>query len=310
MPYCDCFSVRAVGFHNMPRNISGIIFRGLVCTVFFLPFLAPPRVAAEEIHLESCDGLPVAQVSIAGNKFHFLVDTAATSMLNSKSFTHGDSRKVSVTSWSGTVEARSHEVILTELVIGEHRLADLHLPAVDLSAIGNACGKKIDGILGVDLLSRLGATVDLRNHTAELGPDSKTAEATLAELHHELMGCEDAFNRADEPAFAECLDPQIVTFTVGGDFYGRDAIMAYYRKKYFQSTPPAHLTMVPRAHHLIGDAVWMEYDMKIELQQQIISVRGTALCRKSAGRWRIVHMNHSSPPPVDLQAQTKSETRE
>src|SRR5262249_4541999 len=154
------------------------------------------------------------------------------------------------TSWSGTVEAKSHEVRLRELVIGEHRLANLLLPAVDLSAIGHACGNKIDGILGVDLLSKLGATVDLRNHTAQLGPDPTTAEAMLAELHHQLTECEEAFNRADEAAFAECLDPQIVTFTVAGDFYGRDATLAYYRRKYFSATPPAHLTTVPRAHHL------------------------------------------------------------
>jgi hypothetical protein len=284
--------------------------RSLPRSLILLLFLAPAApAAAEEIHLESCDGLPVAQVTVAGVQFRFLVDTAATSILNSKSFAHGDSRKVSVTSWTGTVETKSHEVALPELVIGEHRLTGLHLPAVDLSAIGQACGKKIDGILGVDLLARLGATVDLRNHTAELGPAPKTAEAVLGELHQQLIGCEEAFNRADEPAFAECLDPQIVTFTVAGDFYGRDAIMAYYRKKYFQATPPAHLTMVPRAHHLIGDAVWVEYDMKIELGQQVIMARGTALCRKSDGRWRIVHMNHSSPPPPDLQAQTKSETQ-
>lgn len=291
----------------MPRSFALSLF-------LLLPLAAPRLVVAEEVHLDSCDGLPVAEVTIAGAKFRFLVDTGATSMLNSKSFAHGDSHKVSVTSWSGTVEAKSHEVTLPELVIGEHRLTGLHLPAVDLSAIGHACGKQIDGILGVDLLSRLGATVDLRNHTAELGPDpksteAKTAEAMVAELHRQLSACEEAFNRADESAFAECLDPQIVTFTVGGDFYGRDAIMAYYRKKYFQSTPPVRLSMVPRAHHLIGDAVWVEYDLKImQLQQQIFTVRGTALCRKSAGRWRIVHMNHSSPPPAALQAQTKSET--
>jgi len=267
-----------------------------------------PSAQAEEIHLDSCDGLPVAQVSIAGNKFRFLVDTAATSMLNSKSFAHGDSRKVSVTSWTGTVETKSREVALSELVIGEHRLTNLHLPAVDLSAIGNACGKRIDGILGVDLLSRLGATLDLKNHTAQLVTDGKAGEAIIAELHHQLIGCEEAFNRADEAAFAECLDPQIVTFTVGGDFYGREATMAYYRERYFRPDPPAQVSMVPRAHHLIGDAVWVEYDLKIVVQQQQILARGTALCRKNGGKWQIVHMNHSNTPTVELQAQTNSET--
>lgn len=269
-----------------------------------LLFLASVRsLSAEEVHLDSCDGLPVVEVTAAGAKLRFLVDTAATSMLNSKSFAHGDSRTLSVTSWSGTVETRSHEVTLPELVIGDHRLQNLRLPAVDLSPIGQACGKRIDGILGVDLLSRLGATVDLKHHTAQFVADRKTPEALLTELHQQLTGCEAAFNRADEPALADCLDPQIVTFTVAGDFYGRDATLLYYREAYFHQDPPAQLSMVPRAHHLIGDAVWVEYDLKIVLRQQVINARGTALCRKSDGKWRIVHMNHSSPPPVDLQAQ-------
>jgi hypothetical protein len=275
---------------------------------FLLALLASvSSLSAEEVHLDSCDGLPLIQVTVAGakSKLRFLVDTAATSMLNSKSFAHGDSLQIAVTSWNGTVETKSHQVVLPELVIGQHHLQDLRLPAVDLSAIGHSCGKRIDGILGFDLLSRLGATVDLKNHTAQLVPDPKDTEAVIAELHQQLTGCEDAFNRADEPAFAECLDPQIVTFTVAGDFYGRDATMAYYRKKYFQSDPPARLSMIPRAHHLIGDAIWVEYDLKIVLQQQVIQARGSALCRKSNGRWRIVHMIHSSPPPAALQAQSQ-----
>ena len=258
---------------------------------------------AEEVRLDTCDSLPVVEVTVAAVKMRFLVDTAATSMLNSKSFAHGDSRTLSVTSWSGTVETRSRQVTLPELVIGDHRLQNLRLPAVDLSAIGQACGKRIDGILGIDLLSRLGATVDLKNHTAQLRPDAASTEAVIAELHHQLTRCEEAFNRADERALAECLDPQIVTFTVAGDFYGRDATLGYYRKAYFQQDPPAQLSMVPRAHHLIGDAVWVEYDLKIMLHQQVVLARGSALCRKSGGKWRIIHMIHSSPPAPDLQAQ-------
>jgi ketosteroid isomerase-like protein len=275
---------------------------------FLLLLLASVSLAgAEQVHLDSCDGLPVVEVRVAGAKLRFLVDTAATSMLNIKSFAHGDSRKLSVTSWSGTVETKSRQVTLPELVIGEHRLQDLRLPAVDLSAIGQACGKRIDGILGVDLLSRLGATVDLKNHTAQFVPDTRTTEAVVAELHQQLARCEAAFNRADEPALAECLDPQIVTFTVAGDFYGRDATMVYYRKAYFQQDPPAQLSMVQRAHHLIGDAIWVEYDLKIVLRQRVINARGTALCRKNEGKWRIVHMNHSSPPPAELQAHTQEQ---
>jgi hypothetical protein len=272
---------------------------------FLFLFLASCAVChAEDIHLGTCDRLPVVQVNIGNAEFLFLVDTGATSMLNIKSFTHGDPRKLSVTSWSGTVEAKAQDITLADLVIGQHHLKNLRLPAVDLSAIGQACGKRIDGVLGVDLLARLGATLDIKNHTAQLSPDDTALEARVAELEEQLSGCDLAFNHADEKIFADCLDPQIITFTVGGDFYGRDAIMEYYRTRYFSQHPPAQVSLVPRAHHLIGDAIWMEYDLKVSLHGQTVLARGTALCRKSEGKWRIVHMNHSAPP-ADIQEAQK-----
>jgi hypothetical protein len=272
---------------------------------FIFLFLACAAAKAEDIPLGTCDRLPVAEVTIPGiqTKLRFLVDTAATSMLNSKSFSHGAPGTISVTSWRGTEETKSREVTVTELIIGQHHLKDLRLPAVDLSPIGNACGKRIDGILGVDLLSKLGATVNLKEHTAQLQADGKSSEAAVAELHNRLTGCEEAFNRADEATFAQCLDPEIVTFTIAGDFYGREATLDYYRKAYFRQNPPAQLSTVSRAHHLIGDAVWVEYDLKIVIGQKVIVARGTALCRKSNGIWQIVHLNHSSPPDPELAAQ-------
>lgn len=275
-----------------------------------LVLISMAHAQAEDIPLETCDRLPVIQVNVVGakslgdkTKLRFLIDTAATSMLNSKSFTEGDPSKSFVTSWTGTVETKSRQVTVREIIIGQHSLKDLRLPAVDLSAIGNACGKRIDGILGVDLISRLGITVDLKNHTAQLLPDEKSTEATIAEMHEQLSGCEEAFNRSDETAFSQCLDQNVVMFTVGGDFYGRDHVMEFYRKKYFQHNPRGHIEMSHRAHHLIGDAIWLEYDLKIVLGEQVIQARGTALCRKSNGRWLIVHMNHSASPLPELKAE-------
>src|SRR6266700_7710337 len=276
------------------------MFRSFLLLLFFASCLAS---RAEEIPLGTCDRLPVVQVTVGKTSFLFLLDTGATSMLNIKSFAHGDPRNLSVTSWSGTVETKAQDITLADFVIGQHHLKNLRLPAVDLSAIGHACGKRIDGVLGVDLLARLGATVDIKNHTAQLASDDNALEARVAELEEQLSGCDLAFNRADANAFADCLDPQIVTFTVSGDFYGRDAIMEYYRNRYFSQHPPAQVSLVPRAHHLIGDAIWMEYDLKISAHGQTVLARGTALCRKSEGKWRIVHMNHSAPPADMQQAQ-------
>ena len=140
---------------------------------------------AEEIPLSTCDILPVVEGRVAGMKFLLLVDTGATSMLNLKSFPHGDARKVSVTSWNGTERANAQEVMIADLAVGEHHFRNLRLPAIDLSAIGRACGRQIDGILGIDLLARLGAIVDLTQNAARLRmenadtptrPDDKQAD--------------------------------------------------------------------------------------------------------------------------------------
>ncbi len=274
----------------------------LSASLLLLSFLPPSRLLAEDVPLQSCDKLPVVEVSISGMHFLFLVDTAATSMLNLKSFSHGDERRVSVTSWSGTADTRAREITLGDFVLGEHHLTSLKLPAIDLSSIGHACGRRIDGILGVDLLSRLNARLDLEANAPHLSLETANSEARIGELHQQLLGCEAAFNRADEASFAECFAPSVVVFTASGDYYGRDAIMEYYRHRYFQHHPPAHLVITPRGHHAIGDAIWVEYDLRITMGQQTIVARGTALCEKTGGRWRIVHMNHSTPPAAAVQA--------
>ena len=69
------------------------------------------------------------------------------------------------------------------------------------------------------------------------------------------------------------------------------------------------LLTTARAHHAIGDAIWVEYDMRIVLGSQIINARGTALCEKSGGRWRIVHMNHSAPPTDHVEAKSANRVK-
>ena len=275
----------------------------LQTALLLLVITASPLVHSEEIPLETCDRLPVIWVSVSGMKFLFLVDTAATSILNLKSFAHGDPRHLAVSSWTGTTEIEGQEVVLGDLVVGRQHLKSIRLHAVDLSQIGRACGRRIDGILGIDLLARLGATVDLKNHVAHLPPDAGETQARLAELHQRLHDCEQAFNRADEGAFADCLDPQIVVFTFSGDYYGRDATMEYYRNNYFHRQPAAQLAITPRADHLIGEAIWLEYDLEIKLPDRTVNARGTAFCQKQEGKWRIVHMNHSTSLDPALQVQ-------
>jgi hypothetical protein len=239
-------------------------------------------------------------------KFLFLVDTGATSMLNVKSFVHGEARKVTITSWSGTVATSGREITVADLAIGLHHFKNIKLPAIDLSAIGQGCGRVIDGILGVDLLAKLGAQLELKGDSARLLMSPGTTQVRVDELESQLALCGQAFNRADEKAFAECLDPQIVMFTASGDYYGREAVSQYLRAHYFQQRPPAQLVFMPRAYHLVGEGIWIEYDLQISVGQQEMIVRGTAVCVKAEGKWRFVHMNHSTPPTNTLTRQDLS----
>ena len=268
------------------------MFRPAILSLLLLAL--PAALRAEDIPLQRCDRLPVVQVTVAGMNFLFLVDTAANSMLNLESFAYGDPLKISIASWTGTADIRAQKVTIGALSLGEHQFKNLTLPAIDLSAIGHACGRAIDGILGIDLLSKLGATLDLNDHASRLMLHPRSDEQQLSALDQQLPDCQAAFNRADADAFSACLDSAIVLFTSSADFYGREATMQYLRQNYFQQHPPAQLSIVPHAYHFVDDAMWMEYDIRLTANPQAGVMRGTALWHSSGGKWRIVHMNNST----------------
>lgn len=124
----------------------------------------------DEIPIEHCDRLPVVTIKVDGENRRFLLDTAATTILNSKSFTSGKSSEIHIHSWSGSMATSAREVFLQEVELGTHKVRELKLPAIDLSQIGKACRGQIDGILGVDLLEKMGMTIDLRRRVALLAP--------------------------------------------------------------------------------------------------------------------------------------------
>jgi predicted aspartyl protease len=271
-------------------------FSTLLAPLVLLPAmaLAPIPAKAQEIPLKRCDTLPIIEVTVGDQSKLFLVDTAATSFLNLKSFAAGKTRDVSVTSWSGTLATSAKEVTLEEVVIGNTKWMNLKLPAVDLSAIGKACGRKIDGILGVDLLAKLGATIDLKNqtvHVATLGEEH--ASELAAEMHREMRHCLEAFNTSDERAFGDCLDPKIVLFSMEKELYGREQVIGYFRERYFHQEPASRLEIRASSYHSIGEAVWYEYEFKIESLNGVLHGRGMAMCKKSEGRWRMASMHHS-----------------
>jgi len=249
---------------------------------------------AQEIPLKHCDTLPVIEVAVGEQTMLFLVDTAATSFLNLKTFAEGKPRDVEVTSWSGTLATSAREITLKEVLIGNTKLLGLKLPAVDLSAIGKACGRKIDGILGVDLLAKLGATIDLKKQIVHVTTaNEQRASELAAEMHSEMHQCVEAFNTSDERTFGECLDPKIVLFSMEAELYGREQVIGYFRERYFHQKPAARLEIRESNFHPIGEAVWYEYEFTIESARGVLRGRGMAMCKKSEGRWRMASMHHS-----------------
>lgn len=251
-----------------------------------------------EIPLQRCDRLPVVILQVDKADKRFLVDTAATSMLNEKSFHSGHAKELRVQSWNETTALSAREVTIGELSLGSHSLHAVTLPAIDLSAIAKACGGPLDGILGVDLLEQLGVTLDLKRSVALLGitPSSSSEVSLIADMEKAMHSCSEAFNNADADKLAPCFDADFVLSSPGGELRGRDQATNHFRQQYFAMNPHVHLSMTMRDQRAVGDVVWSLYDYTLESPSVHTAGRGMMLCRRSENRWHILSMHES---PID-----------
>jgi ketosteroid isomerase-like protein len=240
--------------------------------------------------------LPVVILQVDKVDKRFLIDTAATSMLNEKSFTSGRTKQVHVQSWNETTTLDAREVSIGELTLGSHSLRGVRLPAIDLTALAKACGGPLDGILGVDLLEEMGVTIDLKRSVARLGvaPLSASEASLVADMEQAMHSCSDAFNNADADKLAFCFDPDFVLSSPSGELRGRDEATNHFRKQYFSLTPHVHLSMSMNDQRAVGDVVWTLYDYTIESPSVHTTGRGMMLCRKFENHWYILSM-HESP---------------
>jgi hypothetical protein len=254
---------------------------------------AQESVSTNEIPIERCDLLPLVKVRIDGTDMHFLLDTAATTMLNLKSFANGRSKKIQVTSWSGTAATSAREVSLPELALGNHRLHDLKLPAIDLSPIGKACGGQIDGILGVDLLDKMGVTIDLKRQVALSGAESTDAKSLYEQMEGGMHHCTLAFESGNVSELQDCFDPEIIFYTPQGEFQGRAQVMNYLQGRYLKFAPNLRYKINLHDVKMFGDALWYSYDYTIDSPQEHIAGHGMSMCRKGNGHWRILNLHNS-----------------
>ena len=279
--------------------------QGNLCLVFFLCLLAfrsevraQELQATSEIPIERCDLLPIVKVRIDGTEMRFLLDTAATSMLNLKSFSAGRSKEVRVTSWNGTAATSAREVSVPELLFGNHQLRDLRLPAIDLSPIGNACGGKIDGILGVDLLDKMGVTIDLKRRVASVSSVPASSSAAYKQMEEDMHHCTSAFETGNAAELGDCFDSEIVLFALQREHRGRDEVMKYLQDRFLQYAPRLTYKMKLDDVKLFGDALWYTYDYEIISPLEHLVGRGMSMCRKTGTRWRILNMHNSLREPA------------
>ena len=252
--------------------------------------------SSEEIPLSYCDLLPVVTMKIESAEMRFLVDTGATSILNLKSFSTGNSRQIHVSSWSGTAATSAREVSLPELRLGSHALQNVKLPAIDLSPIGKACGGQIDGILGVDLLDQLSVSIDLKRRVVRLEEHATTA-MQMAEMMKAMEPCNRAFDRGEADELEKCFDEEIVLYTPWGEFRGRHEVMKYLKEHFLKFAPNLHYEEVMHDARRIGDALWYTYDYRVEVAGKHVAGHGMAMCRRQNGKWQILNLHNSLLQP-------------
>jgi ketosteroid isomerase-like protein len=256
-------------------------------------FLHAQSTSTTEIPIERCDRLPTVKVRIGSTEMRFLVDTGATTILNLKSFAGGKSKQIEIDSWKGKAATSAREVTVASFTLGDHTIRDLKLPAIDLSPIGLACGGPIDGLLGVDLLDRMGVTIDLRRQVASLGAVNSDPKAVYDEMEAAMLPCDTAFDKGDAKTLEQCFDPEIVLYTPFGEYKGRNQVMEYLKQRYFKYAPNLHFAMSVREVQVFGNALWYSYDYSVRSPKDNIEGRGMSMCRKSDGRWRILNMHNS-----------------
>jgi hypothetical protein len=248
---------------------------------------------SDEIPIEKCDVLPVVQVKIAGSEMRFLLDTGATTILNLHSFASGGPKEIEVSSWNGTAATSAREVRLPELVLGSHRLKDLKLPAIDLSPIGKACGGRVDGILGVDLLDKMGVTIDLKRQVASMGPRDTDARVLYGQMEAHMHHCAEAFEQGNAKDLEECFDPEIVLYTPDGEYRGRKPAVEYLQARYMKYAPNLCYKMTLKDVKTFGDALWYSYDYEIISPAEHAVGHGMSMCKKTQGQWYVLNLHNS-----------------
>src|SRR5947209_8997641 len=251
-------------FASSINNFAVLLALILFLSVAKLPALQSPgpqedikvhgtaQHSVRQIELQRCDSLPIIKVRVNGRELPFLLDTGATSFVNEKSFGSLNSRSISVSSWTGTTALNAPEVMVAELSLGERAVHNVRLPAIDLERIGKACGHPLEGILGADLIQKLGLTIDLGRHIGLLDAGPVDVRGQYQEMEKSMANCSAAFGTGDAGRLEQCFDREIVLYSGSAELHGREKVIQYLKDRYLRFSPAVKFEMktheIGRAH--------------------------------------------------------------
>jgi len=247
----------------------------------------------QQIELQRCDALPIIEARVNGREMPFLLDTAATSFVNQKSFGSVDSHAISVSSWTGTTALDAPQVLIPELAVGNRAVRNIRVPAIDLGRISAACGHPIEGILGADLIQKLGLTIDLSRHVGLLDAGPVDVRGKYDEMEKSMANCNAAFNTGDAARLEACFDADVVLYSSAAELHGRARVIEYLKERYLRFVPAITFQMKPREVQLFGEALWYSYDLDIISPQEHLQGHGTAICQHTKDGWQIMVMHNS-----------------
>ena len=249
--------------------------------------------SVQQIELQRCDSLPIIKVRVNGREAPFLLDTGATSFVDEKSFGSANSRAISVSSWTGTTALNAPEVMISELSVGERTVRNVRLPAISLERIGKACGHPLEGILGADLIQKLGLTIDLGRHLGLLDAGPVDVRGKYQDMEKSMSNCSTAFSSGDASRLEQCFDRDIVLYTGSSELHGRDKVIQFLKDRYLRFAPAVKFEMKTHEVQLFGDALWYYYELNIDLPEEHLRGHGTAICQHTHDGWQIMVMHNS-----------------
>src|SRR5258708_9246639 len=104
------------------KPTSLVVVLVFLVTCFLGSVRAQTHDKKDEIPIERCDRLPVVTMKVAGENRRFLLDTAATTILNLKSFPSGEANQIHIYSWTRTPTTTAHGLFLSQVTLATPHL--------------------------------------------------------------------------------------------------------------------------------------------------------------------------------------------